>query len=705
MRRRGADQDGHTKAETPLTPEAAKPGKRSYNMAAHKLAVVADQERDLSGGLVVTKSADLAAANGAALPAHEPDVIAHASTALLALGALGVVYGDIGTSPLYTEQTVFLPHSQMAPATVGGIYGIASLIFWSTFVMVSVKYAGFIMRVHNRGDGGIMALAALCQRHKVAHVFALVTLGIFGASLFFGDGMITPAISVLSAVSGLEVAAPGLAHLVVPISVVILIGLFVIQRRGTGAVGALFGPVMLVWFTALTLIGLREITQHPAVIQALSPSWGARFFADHKLKAFIALGGVVLCVTGAEALYADRGHFGPKPIRLAWFAVVWPAVIVSYLGQAAWILDHAHHLGSAENFNPFFSVIPKWGQLPMVLLATVATIIASQAVISGSYSVARQAMQLGYLPRLRVIHTSKLEGQIYVPVINWALATGVIALVLIFQSSNGLAYAYGVAVTGTFILNTLLFLVVARALWKTPKWRLGLLGALFLTVEVSFFLSNLYKLFHGAWLPLAAGLLVSAVMMTWRRGGMIVTDRRIEREGSMIEFLETLNKNKAAVKRVPGIAVFLNSGRETTPLAMRAEVEHMHTLHEKLIVASVEMASVPHVMRADRFVVNRLGYGLFQVVHLHIRTGYQDEQNVPEALMLARKMGLLERNLDLEHASYFLSQITIKPTAAPGMQMWRKRLFLAIARNAASPIEHFGLPVERTVSMSSQIKL
>jgi KUP system potassium uptake protein len=706
MRLRRGDPDGHAPSEEQAESSAVKSSKRSYNMAAHKLPVDQDEDRKVSSGLVTKAPVQLAdqaaAANGHARK-HEPDVIAHASVALLGLGALGIVFGDIGTSPLYTEQTVFLPGSQMAPATVAGIYGIVSLIFWSLMVMVSIKYAGFIMRAHNRGDGGIMALAALCKRHKVAHTVTLVTLGIFGASLFFGDGMITPAISVLSAVSGLEVAAPGLASLVVPISVVILVGLFVIQRRGTGTVGGLFGPVMLIWFTAIALIGGHELVLHPSVLQAFSPFWGVRFFLDHGIHAFIALGGVVLCVTGAEALYADRGHFGPNPIRLAWFAIVWPAVLLSYLGQAAWILDHAHHLGKPASFNPFFSVTPAWAQFPMVILATAATIIASQAVISGSYSVARQAMQLGYLPRLRVIHTSRLEGQIYVPVVNWALATGVIALVLIFQSSSGLAYAYGVAVTGTFILNTTLFLVVSRAMWKTPSWKLAILGTLFLTVEVSFFLSNLYKLFHGAWLPLAAGLAVSTVMMTWRRGSEIVTRNRIQKEGSLDEFLAELNKNKAAVKRVPGIAVFLNSGRETTPLAMRAEVEHNHTLHDKILVASVEMASVPHVMRADRFALNRLGHGLFQVIHIHIRTGYQDTQNVPEALMLARKMGLLERNLDLEHASYFLSQIRIQPTEAPGMRAWRKKLFLAIARNAASPIEHFGLPVERTVSMGSQI--
>jgi KUP system potassium uptake protein len=391
------------------------------------------------------------------------------------------------------------------------------------------------------------------------------------------------------------------------------------------------------------------------------------------------------------------------PIRLAWFGIVWPAVMLNYLGQAGWILAHPKASLNTTTFNPFFSLVPHWAQFPMVILATAATVIASQAVISGSYTVARQAMQLGYLPRLRVIHTSKMEGQIYVPVINWILATGVITLVLVFQNANGLANAYGVAVTGTFILNTTLFLSVARALWNTAKWKLALLGGLFLTVEVAFFLANLAKLFHGAWLPLAAGILTSMVMLTWRAGQVIVTRNREGKEGDLAEFLDHLGQVQPPVRRVPGVAIFLNPGRATTPLALRGLVEHTHALHEKVVIVSVVGMNVPTVIRDRRFEVKRMGHGLFQVTHMTIRNGYQEAISVPDALVLARKMGLLERNLDLEGASYFLSRITISVTKDPGMAAWRKKLFLTMARNAASPIEAFGLPVDRTVTMGSQV--
>jgi KUP system potassium uptake protein len=682
----------------------------SFNEAAHKLPTQSlPREEDSDEGSEhenldtagrTNRAAALAAASA---DGDQSDVVAHAGRAALALGALGVVYGDIGTSPLYTEQVIFGQYRATQHIAVAGVYGVVSLIFWALAIVVSMKYAGFIMRAHNRGDGGIMALAALCQRLKVPRRALMVTLGIFGASLFFGDGMITPAISVLSAVSGLEVATPGVAHLVVPISLVILVGLFVLQRKGTGTVGGLFGPVMFVWFATLVVIGLPEIFKHPGVLQALSPIWGVRFFIDHGFYAFLALGGVVLAVTGAEALYADRGHFGPKPIRMAWFVVVWPGVLVNYLGQAAWILDHPHS-AHEKTFNPFFSVMPSWAVVPMVILATVATVIASQAVISGSYSVARQAMQLGYLPRLRVVHTSKMEGQIYVPAINWMLMLGVVGLVLIFRNSNGLANAYGVAVTGTFILNTVLFVVVAKRLWHTPTWMLAGLGTLFLTVEVTFFLANAAKILHGAWLPLAAGLLISIVMLTWRRGQVIVTRNRQSKEGGLNRFLDHLGEMRPPVGRVPGTAIFLVPDG-ATPLALRGVVEHVHTLHETVLVVSVQPASVPHVDPNKRFVVKRVGRGLFHVLHVTVRNGYQETNSVPAALALARKQGVLPRNLDLEGASYFLSRITIAPTDKPGMARWRKKLFVMMARNSASPMEHFGLPNDRTVVMGSQINL
>ena len=624
-------------------------------------------------------------------------MVLHTGRVLLALGALGVVYGDIGTSPLYAEQVTLTYHAarHVDPTT---IYGIVSLIFWAITVVVSVKYAGVIMRVHNRGDGGIMALAALARRLRVSHTVALVTLGIFGASLFFGDGVITPAISVLSAVSGLKVATPGLTHLVVPISIVILVALFAIQRKGTGTVGGLFGPIMLLWFVTLAVLGLSQVVNHPGVLQALSPVWGIRFFADHGLDAFLALGGVVLCVTGAEALYADRGHFGAAPIRLAWFGIVFPGVLLDYLGQAALVLQHAN-----DRVNPFFLLAPHWARIPLVVLATVATVIASQAVISGSYSVAKQAMQLGYLPRLRIVHTSLMEGQIYVPVVNWLLAAGVVGLVLAFQNSNALSNAYGLAVTGTFVLNTVLFLAVARAMWHPPAWKLAPLGALFLIVELAFFTANMAKILQGAWFPLALGITISVVMITWDRGRAVVTANRLAKEGSLTDFLAGLASADPPVNRVPGTAIYLNPGRDTTPLALRASLEHTRTLHEKVLIVSVREVSVPRVIDDRRFRVERMGPDEFAIRYVEIRVGYREATDVPTALRLARRELLLERDLDLEHASYFVSRITLVLGDDSPMRRWQGKLFVSIAKNAASAIDHFGLPADRTVSIGAQV--
>jgi KUP system potassium uptake protein len=582
--------------------------------------------------------------------------------------------------------------------TPADVYGIASLIFWALVIVVCVKYAGFIMRAHNRGDGGILALTALIRRCRAAHGVLFITLGIFGASLFLGDGMITPAISVLSAVGGLTVVTHGLSHAIVPVALAILMSLFVVQRWGTGAVGAMFGPVMLFWFGILGALGLHEVVLHPGVLQGLSPSYAVRFFADHGGGAFLTLGGVVLAVTGAEALYADRGHFGPLPIRTSWFGIVFPGVLLSYLGQAALVLTHPKTAS-----NPFYFLVPSWGRLAMVFLASAATIIASQAVISGSFSVAKQAVQLGFLPRLKITNTSKEAGQIYVPAINWALCAGVAALVLIFQNSSRLAEIYGVAVTGTFILDTVLFLVIARVAWNTSKWKLVPLGTLLLVVEVTFFGANIIKVEHGAWLPLVIALALSTLMITWRRGQVIVTRNRTAKEGSLTEFLDGLASQEPPLRRVPGTAVFLNPSKDTTPLALRAEVEHTHALHEKVVIVSIEPVSVPHVDRQDRFVVTGMGHGLFRVFHVLDRVGYRDKLDVPAALALARKLGLLPRNLDLEHASYFVSRITITPTDAREMRIWRKKLFIAMARNAASPIDHFRLPTDRTVMMGSQV--
>jgi KUP system potassium uptake protein len=692
--------------------------KRSLHEAAHK--AVNDESAQLTDGAATpSKPPQRKVLHEAAhkVGAYEPhglakppprvfdpdrDVVAHAGKALLALGALGVVYGDLGTSPLYTEQVLFTEHRSVVQSTTADVYGIVSLIFWSLVIIVCVKYATVIMRAHNRGDGGILALTALIRRCKVVHVTLFITLGIFGASLFLGDGMVTPAISVLSAVGGLKVATPGLAHVVVPISLAILLSLFVLQRWGTGAVGSLFGPVMLVWFTVIGILGLHEVLLRPAVFQGLSPSYGAQFMVDHGGAAFLTLGAVVLAVTGAEALYADRGHFGPVPIRIAWFAVVFPAVLLSYLGQSALILNNPR-IVTQPNFNPFFQLAPSWFRLILVILAAIATIIASQAVISGSFSVARQAVQLGFLPRLKIAHTSKQEGQIYVPAINWGLCIGVVALIVIFQNSSRLAEIYGVAVTGTFILDTVLFTVVARMAWRTSKWKLVPFAVILLTIEVSFFSANLAKVAHGAWLPLVVGLVVSTVMVTWRKGQLIVSRNRTEKEGPLDGFLETLASREPPVRRVPGTAIFLNPSKDTTPLALRAEVEHTHALQEQVVIISIDRVSVPHVDREDRFVVTHMGHGLFRVFHVIDRVGYRDKTDVPKALALARKLGLLPRNLDLEHASYFVSRMTITPTDAPGLDRWRKKLFVTMARNAASPIEAFALPSDRTVLMGSQV--
>ncbi|MBV9195301.1 MAG: KUP/HAK/KT family potassium transporter [Solirubrobacterales bacterium] len=671
-----------------VTPGAVR---HTFNEAAHKLGYwpVAPAEPTRVEGRPGIAGVD-----------EERDVVAHAGRIVLALGALGVVYGDLGTSPLYTEQVIFTQHADAARPTAAGVYGVVSLIFWAMTIVVSIKYAGFLMRAHNRGDGGGMALAALIQRKRVGRTVLLATLGIFGAGLFFGDGMITPAISVTSAVEGLRVDSPSLAHLVVPISLAILVALFAIQSRGTRAVGWLFGPLILVWFVVIGVLGARQVVAHPGVLQGLSPTWGARFIVDHGGAAFLTLGAVVLALTGAEALYADRGHFGATPIRRTWFGIVFPAVLLCYLGQSALILDHPDAIR-----NPFYLLVPQADRIPMVFLATIATIIASQAAITGSFSIVRQAVQLGFLPRLKISHTSELEGQIYVPLINFILAAGVTTLILVFQRSGRLATIYGVAVTGTFVLDTILFLAVARALWHLARWKVAAIGGVFLTVEVSFFAANVTKVGHGAWIPLCVGLITAIVMVSWRRGREIVTRNRTEEEGPLDDFLYRVRMSDPPIHRARSVAVYLSPSKNTTPLALKAGVEHHGIFHEKVLIVSVEPVSIPHVVPDEQLVTETLGSGLFKIRHVTLRAGYRDTTDIPAALMLARKRGQLERNLDLEHASYFISRITITPTNDAGMSRWRKLLFVAMARNAASPIDTFRLPVDRTATSGALIGL
>jgi KUP system potassium uptake protein len=639
-------------------------------------------------------------ATGAAPPeAGASSSEARGRTALM-LGALGVVYGDIGTSPLYSLQTVFSIDNGAVHPTDDDVHGVISLVFWTITVIVSVKYVTLILRADNDGEGGVMALAALVRRvlgdvrGKAAVAMAL---GVLGASLFYGDSVITPAISVLSAVEGLKVSAPELSHVVVPVAATILALLFLVQRWGTHRVGSLFGPVMLVWFAALAVAGLMEIIERPAIVRALSPSYAVAFAADRPYTAFIAMGAIVLVITGAEALYADMGHFGKGPIRRVWFAIVFPALTLNYLGQGALILDDPRNVRS-----PFFLLFPHWARLPMVVLATAATVIASQAVISGAFSVSRQAVRLGYLPHLRIQHTSSREiGQVYLPAINGILFAGVLVLMLGFRSSGRLATAYGMAVTGTFLITTALFLVIARVAWRWAAWKLALAGIVVGGAEITYFSANLTKVTHGGWLPLLIAIAVFTVMTTWERGRQIVTVHRTAKEGPLPEFIETLHHD--GVRRVPGTAVFPHPTKATAPIALRANYEHNHVVHEHVVIVSMVSENVPYVPAAQRLSIDDLGYRDDGILHVTVRHGFQDRQDLPAELRRAARLPDVELRFDPDHASYFLSRGVLRLTRAPGMRRWRKRLFLALARNAANPAEYFGLPENRTVHMGSQI--
>jgi KUP system potassium uptake protein len=631
---------------------------------------------------------------------HPKTTMAGAIT--LAVSALGVVFGDIGTSPLYALQTVFsIDHGRVHP-TSNDVYGVISLVFWSITLVVSVKYVAFVLRADNEGEGGVLSLAALIRRltsgvGRRASV-ALLLLGVFGASLFYGDSVITPAISVLSAVEGLKVAAPSLADAVLPIGAVILAVLFAAQRWGTHQVGRLFGPVMIIWFATLAITGLPQIVKHPDILRGLSPVYVVTFIADHPFSAFIAMGAVVLVITGAEALYADMGHFGRPPIRRAWFFVVFPALTLNYLGQGALIL----HDPSAIR-NPFYLLVPSWGRIPMVVLATLSTVIASQAVISGAFSVSRQAVRLGFLPHLTVRQTSSEEsGQIYVPAVNWLLFIGVLILMFGFRSSNKLATAYGVAVTGTLIITTILFLIVARALWHWATWKIVLAAVVFGGVEVTFFAANLTKIVHGGWLPLLIAITIFTVMTTWQRGRDLVTARRLELEGPLDEFIQHVNDHN--IRRVPGTAVFPHISKETTPLALRANVAYNHVLHDRIVIITVKSETVPHVHPDDQLTMDNLGDPNDGIVHLTARYGFQDDQNIPAILRHAQGMGQ-ELDIDPEQATYFLSRITLQRGPDRVMPLWRKKLFIGLAHNAASPADYFQLPDDRTVVMGFHVDL
>jgi KUP system potassium uptake protein len=623
----------------------------------------------------------------------------------LALGALGVVFGDIGTSPLYTVQTVFNPDDpHPVRVSTETVFGVVSLIFWSVTIIVTVTYVLLVMRADNDGEGGIMALITLIRRRGMPGgrraKIVLAALGIFGASLFFGDSMITPAISVLSAIEGVKVSAPSVAGLVVPITAAIIVGLFLLERLGTGAVGRLFGPVMVLWFTAIAAIGMRGVAAHPEILKALSPTYALGFFTGHFPVAFYSLTGVVLAVTGAEALYADMGHFGRGPITRAWLLLVFPACILSYMGQGALILVSPH--GAIRS--PFFLLVPGWARLPMVFLAAAATIIASQAVITGAFSVTQQAAQLGYLPRLRIVHTSEERiGQIYTPWVNWALMISVLALVLTFKSSVALAFAFGMAVTGTITITTVLFFYIADRSWHTPRWLVAAGAAILLTVDLLFFAANLTKLAHGAWLPLLIAIVAFTVLTTWQRGRELVTRLRQQDEGPLQAFIDQLHAVKPPLPRVPGTAVFLNRGKATAPLALRANVEHNNIRHQYVIILSIETKPVPHIPDAQRLVIDPLGHKDDRITHVTAYFGYMDQPDVPALLPLIANADP-ESSIGQGEVSYFLSTIALRPGNTPGMSRWRKRLFLATAQITADAADYFRLPRDRTVIMGSRIE-
>jgi KUP system potassium uptake protein len=616
------------------------------------------------------------------------------------------VFGDIGTSPLYTVQTVFSP-SDPHPVRVSqeSVFGVVSLIVWSVVIIVTVTYVLLVMRADNDGEGGIMALITLIVRRGAPGGrrvrITLAALGVFGASLFFGDSMITPAISVLSAIEGVKVAAPSVSNLVVPITAAIIVCLFLLQRLGTGAVGRLFGPIMGLWFAAIGAFGIRGIVNNPAILKALSPTYAVGFLVGHFPVAFFALAAVVLAVTGAEALYADMGHFGRRPITRVWLVLVFPACILSYLGQGALVLaDPVRAVAS-----PFFLLLPGWARLPMVFLAAAATVIASQAVISGAFSVTRQAAQLGYLPRLRIEHTSEEQiGQVYVPWINWALLVAVLALVFTFRSSEALAFAFGMAVTGTITITTLLFFYLVRHQWGRPLWLVAAGAVPLVALDLLFLAANVTKIPHGAWLPLVIGVLVFTVLVTWQRGRELVTRLREQDEGPLQKFVDLLHAGRPPLARVPGTAIFLHRGSTTAPLAMRANVEHNQVLHEHVLILAIETLPVPHVSSGARLRVDDLGYRDDGIIHVTARFGYMDSPDVPGLLPLIRKADL-ESPLDETRISYFLSTIDLHLGKDPGMSRWRKRLFLATARLTADASEYFQLPRDRTVIMGSRIEL
>ncbi|HKV08472.1 MAG TPA: potassium transporter Kup [Thermoanaerobaculia bacterium] len=616
----------------------------------------------------------------------------------LTLGALGVVYGDIGTSPLYALRECFHGEHGMTP-THDNVLGVLSLVFWSLIVVISIKYLVFVMRADNRGEGGILALMSLVPQKLRAgggH-WVLVALGLFGSALLYGDGMITPAISVLSAVEGLEVATPFFNPYVVPITLVILFILFLIQKRGTAGIGKLFGPLMIVWFITLGILGIVWIVRYPAVLEAINPWDAVRFFRENGWHGILVLGSVFLVVTGGEALYADMGHFGRRPIRLAWFTLVLPALMLNYFGQGALLL---HHPDAAEN--PFFELsrrlLPDWMLYPMVVLATMATCIASQAVISGAFSLTRQAVQLGYIPRIEIVHTSTREiGQIYIPSINWVLMLATFGLVLGFRESTNLAAAYGVAVTATMVITTVLAYVVARRRWGWSFAAVAPVALFFLVVDCAFFGANVIKVADGGWFPLAIGILVYTLMATWKKGRDVLGERLQQGALPFETFVETVRPDNPP--RVPGTAVFMSRDSKSTPTALLHNLKHNKVLHERVILLTVVTEEIPQVPKDERIEIVPLGKEFFRAIAHY---GFMQNPGVPDVLERLREKGL---DLDLMSTTFFLSRETLIPSRRKGMAIWREKLFAVMSRNAMRPTDFFRIPVNRVVELGMQVKL
>ncbi|MBA4029701.1 MAG: potassium transporter Kup [Planctomyces sp.] len=667
----------------PSTPSAVtKPSGASPQTPAHSPSASAAPATSAHGGGSET--------------GHQPGKGGPLHLAWLSLAALGVVYGDIGTSPLYALRECFHGAHGIA-VTPDNVMGVLSLVFWALIVVISIKYLIFILQADNRGEGGILALMALATPIKFVSSnerWWLVVLGLFGAALLYGDGMITPAISVLGAIEGLNVATHVFEPFVVPITVAILVGLFAIQSHGTAGIGKLFGPVMIVWFTTLAVLGIANLISHPAVVASFNPLYGARFLLANGWHGFLVLGSVFLVVTGGEALYADMGHFGRRPIRIAWFALVFPSLILNYLGQGALLITNP-----AAAANPFYFLAPSWGLYPLVALATMAAVIASQALISGAYSITMQASQLGFLPRLQIRHTSATEyGQIYMPAINTLLMIGCVLTVIGFRSSNALAAAYGIAVTSTMAITTVIFYIVARERWHWSRPVAGSIAGVFLLIDLAFFGANVTKIPDGGWLPIVVAIVIFTIMTTWKRGRQILAARLFERAYPIDSFLKDISLR--APVRVPGTAVFMSGSGQGTPPALMQNIEHNKVLHEQVVLLTVKTEQTPHVDDAERVSIETLAPGIFRVM---LTYGFMEDPDIPRAMMLIRDGGF---TFDPGRTTYFLGRESLLASAKRGgMAAWRERLFATMSHNATSATRYFCLPPDRVIELGSQLEI